>query len=79
MSTCDAAADDGPPLVCGTEVVERCAADGVDDEFAAGRCRLVERLRISFPLTTTLSFDFLRSRVSISEMGVNLCQQVCAA
>jgi hypothetical protein len=31
-----------------------------------GSCRLVERLRISLPCTTMLSFDFLRSRVSIS-------------
>ena len=32
-----------------------------------GAVRLVERLRISLPWTTMLSFDFLRSRVSISE------------
>jgi hypothetical protein len=31
-----------------------------------GEERLVERLRISFPCTIMLSFDFLRSRVSIS-------------
>jgi hypothetical protein len=32
-----------------------------------GAVRLVERLRMSLPWTTMLSFDFLRSRVSISE------------
>ena len=31
-----------------------------------GVARLVERLRMSFPCTTMLSVDFLRSRVSIS-------------
>ena len=32
-----------------------------------GADKFVERLMISFPCTTRLSLDFLRSRVSISE------------
>ena len=46
--------------------------------FAIGVLRLVDRLRISLPLTTRLSFDFRRSLVSISEivsmkMDVDVC------
>lgn len=38
----------------------------VDVPFAIGARRLVDRLSISFPLTTRLSLDFLRSLVIIS-------------
>jgi hypothetical protein len=34
--------------------------------FCGGRLRFVDKLIISLPCTTRLSFDFLRSRVSIS-------------
>jgi hypothetical protein len=37
-----------------------------------GARRLVERLRISFPFTTRLSFDFRKSRVSISIRNVSM-------
>lgn len=38
-----------------------------------GAVRFVERLRMSFPWTTMLSFDFFRSRVSISVADVSVC------
>jgi hypothetical protein len=39
---------------------------GLAAPWLMGAARLVERLRMSFPCTTMLSLDFLRSRVSIS-------------
>lgn len=68
----DAAADDGSPEAD----VETCGTSPVEDDD--GRCdrpfcwvgfgvlRLVDRLMMSFPWTTRLSFDFFRSLVSIS-------------
>jgi hypothetical protein len=55
------------------EIVEVCgmSREGLlDDDVGGcgarvGAARLVERLTISFPCTTRLSVDFLRSRVSI--------------
>lgn len=54
--------DDGAltiELLDGTRLPDRCGR-------AMGFPRLVDRLMISFPCTIKLSFDFLRSRVSIS-------------
>lgn len=43
-----------------------------------GWVRLVDKLRISLPCTTMLSFDFLRSRVSISgDDALVSCPNVC--
>ncbi len=49
--------------------VEGPAVDGPETEadgLLTGLERFVERLTMSFPWTMRLSFDFLRSRVSIS-------------
>lgn len=42
-------------------------------ELLIGARRLVERLRMSLPFTTRLSFDFRRSLVSISVCSVSMC------
>lgn len=41
-------------------------------ELLIGARRLVDRLRMSLPFTTRLSFDFRRSRVSISAIKVSM-------
>lgn len=53
-------------LLAWLDMVFEVPAAGRDDWLFAGACILVDRLTISFPWTTRLSVDFLRSRVSIS-------------
>lgn len=67
---------DGPALgVCkcgiGPLAVEAVLAGGLAPfvAFCGRGVMFVERLTISFPWTTRLSFDFLRSRVRISVLG----------
>ena len=76
-------ADGVPAAGGGTPLVEDAALGPAgrllcDDAPAwlMGVVRLVERLRINFPWTTILSFDFLRSRVSISvgKVGISISQ-----
>jgi len=73
-SGCNEAVDCAPAGVEGVSapfvLLEEPAADTEGRfallPFAIGALRLVERLRISLPLTTILSLDLRRSRVSIS-------------
>ena len=48
-------------------------------ELLIGALRFVERLRMSLPLTTRLSFDFRRSLVSISVRCISMRRQVLIA
>ena len=59
------------------EVVLAVLGGGRVDWFAAGACRLVERLTINFPCTTRLSVDFFKSLVSISlGLSAKACGQL---
>jgi hypothetical protein len=81
LSGCNDACDCAPAGVEDPVCAPFVDAPGVDNgglvalvlELLIGARRLVERLRMSLPLTTRLSFDFRRSLVSISVYGVSMC------
>jgi hypothetical protein len=68
MFDCAPTGVDDPPLLEGP-AEEIDGRDAFGFAFAMGVERFVERLRISFPLTTRLSLDLRRSRVSISDVS----------
>ena len=81
LSGCNDACDCAPAgvddPVCAPFVDAPGVANGglvaLELELLIGARRLVDRLRMSLPLTTRLSFDFRRSLVSISVCCISVC------
>jgi hypothetical protein len=76
---CAPAGVDAPACAPFVEVpaVDNGGRDPLELALLIGARRLVERLRMSLPLTTRLSFDFRRSLVSISVHGISICRRAC--
>ena len=72
LATFDDEADAGLPLGSVCEVGLSLEVEGAREALGPGRFsgarRLVDKLKMSLPWTTKLSFDFFRSRVSISSL-----------